>query len=154
MNNNTAHFWKWFRDHKNKLKAMPTLSLPNQKHYTYWLNWHLQFYFPGIDYILIYPKKNKQKVHFIITAKGNLELFKMALELEKTAPKLRDWKITALIKPQPDIDDRQAGEDQSYIMQDITLKTSELKFIPIQYDGKTKVDIIIYLKNFTIYAHN
>lgn len=150
----TTHFWKWFLEHKNKLKNLMSLNHKEQKHYMFWLDWHLQFYFPGLDYILIYPKKQKQKVHFIITAKGNLKLFKMALELEKTAPKLRDWKITAIIKPLPDIDDRQAGEDQPYIIQDIILKASELKFIPIEYDGKTKIDIIVYLKNFTIYAHN
>lgn len=37
-------------------------------------------------------------------------------------------------------------------LQDITLKTSDLKFIALEYDGEKKIDIIVYLKNFTIYS--
>lgn len=90
----------------------------------------------------------------MLSAKGKQELFHMAIELEKTAPRLWDWKFTALIQPRQDIDDMEAGIDEPYVFQDITLKTSELKFIPFEYDGKKKIDMIVYLKNFTIYSHN
>ena len=48
----------------------------------------------------------------------------------------------------------EAGIDQPYIFQDITLKASELKFIPFEYDGEKKIDMIVYLKNFTINSQN
>lgn len=154
MKNKTTHFWIWFLQHKNKLKNLMSLNPKEQKHYTFWLDWHLQFYFPGLEYILIFPKVKKKKTQLMISARGKQELFLLAIELEKTAPRLWDWKFTALIQPLQDIDDIEAGFDEPYVMQDITLKMSDLKFIPFEYDGKKKIDIIVYLKNYTIYSHN
>lgn len=154
MKNKTTQFWKWFLQHKNKLKNLMNLNPKEQKHYTFWLDWHLQFYFPGLEYVLVFPKVKKKKMQLMISARGKQELFRMAIELEKTAPKLWDWKFTALIQPRPNIDDIEAGIDEPYVMQDITLKISELKFIPFEYDGEKKIDMIVYLKNFTIYSHN
>lgn len=154
MDNKTNLFWAWFLEHKNKLKNLMTLTPKEQKHYLFWLNWHLQFYFPGLEYIIIFPKVKKKKTQFMIAAKGNKELFTQAINLEKSAPRLWDWKFTALIQPGQDIDDMEAGMDAPYVMQDIALKTSELKFTPLQYNGIKKIDMIVYLKNFTIYSHN
>lgn len=130
------------------------LSNKEQKHYLFWLDWHLQFYFPGLEYIIVFPKVKKKKTQMIISASGQQELFNMVIELEKTAPRLWDWKFTALIQPRQDIDDMEAGIDEPYIFNDITLKSSELKFIPFEYDGEKKIDMIVYLKNFTIFSHN
>lgn len=154
MKKKTTHFWTWFLEHKNKLKNLMSINHKEQKHYLFWLDWHLQFYFPGLEYIIVFPKVKKKKCQLIISASGQKELFHLAIELEKTAPILWDWKFTALIQPRQDIDDIEAGEDEPYIFQDITLKTSELKFIPLEYDGEKKIDMIVYLKNFTIYSHN
>lgn len=153
-NKATTHFWKWFLEHKNKLKNLMGLDYKEQKHYMFWLNWHLQFYFPGLEYIIVFPKVKKKKTQLIIFASGKQELFHLAIELEKTAPRLWDWKFIALIQPRQDIDDIEAGIDEPYIFQDITLKASELKFIPLEYIGEREIDMIVYLKNFTIYSHN
>jgi len=48
----------------------------------------------------------------------------------------------------------EAGIDEPDVFQDITIKTSDLKFIPFEYHREKKIDMIIYLKNFTIYSHN
>lgn len=154
MNKATTHFWTWFLEHKSKLKNLIDLDNKEQKHYMFWLNWHLQFYFPGLEYIIVFPKAKKKKTQLIISARGKQELFNMVIELEKTAPRLWDWKFTALIQPRQDIEDMEAGIDEPYIFQDLTLKASELKFIPFEYDGVKKIDMIVYLKNFTIYSHN
>lgn len=148
------HLWNWFLTHKNKFKNLRDLKLKEQKHYIFWLDWHIQFYFPGIEYILVFPKFKSEKIQLLITASGSRELFQKSIELEKSAPKLKDWKFTSLIHTRPDINDMEAGIDEPYIFQDITLKTSELKFIPFEYDGVKKIDMIVYLKNFTIYSHN
>ncbi|WP_162127486.1 hypothetical protein [Flavobacterium phycosphaerae] len=154
MNNKTTPFWKWFLEHKNKLKNLMSINHKEQKHYLFWLNWHLQFYFPGLEYIVVLPKMKKKKSQLIISANGQQKLFQEAIQLEKTSPKLWDWKFTAIIQPQQDIEDIVAGVDEPYVFQDITLKASELKFIPFEYDGKKKIDMIVYMKNFTIYSHN
>ncbi len=156
MKNKTTHFWTWFLQYQNKLKRLLELERKEQKHYFFWLNWHLQFYFPGLECILVFPKKSKKKkrTQLIITAKGKQELFHWAIELEKKAPRIRNWKFTALIQPRQDTDDMEAGIDEPYVFQDITLKTSDLKFIPLQYDGVKKIDMLIYMKEYTIYANN
>lgn len=156
MKNKTTHFWTWFLQHQNKLMRLLELERKEQKHYFFWLNWHLQFYFPGLECILVFPKKRKKKkrTQLIITAKGKQELFHWAIELEKKAPRIRNWKFTALIQPRQDTDDMEAGIDEPYVFQDITLKTSDLKFIPLQYDGVKKIDMLIYMKEYTIYANN
>lgn len=154
MENKTNLFWTWFLENKNKLKKLMTLDYKEKKHFIFWLNWHLQFYCPGIGYMIMFPTIKKKKTGLILTAKGKHELFQMAIELEKTAPRLWDWKITALIQPRQDFDDMEAGIDEPYVFQDITLKTSELKFLPFLYDGVKKIDMIVYLKNFTVYSDN
>ena len=54
MKKATTHFWTWFLQHKNKLKNLMSLNHKEQKHYMFWLNWHLQFYFPGLEYIIVF----------------------------------------------------------------------------------------------------
>jgi len=48
----------------------------------------------------------------------------------------------------------EAGLDKPYVFKDINLKASELKFMPFQYEGREKIDMIVYLKNFTIHCTN
>ena len=45
------------------------------------------------------------------------------------------------------------GLDSPYIFQDIKLKTSELKFVPLDQNNE-KINLIVYLKNYTIYSQN
>jgi len=45
------------------------------------------------------------------------------------------------------------GLDEPYVFQEITIKTSEIKFLPLAYDEKTKkLNIIVYLKNYNIHC--
>lgn len=48
----------------------------------------------------------------------------------------------------------ESGLDKPYVFKDINLKASELKFMPFEYEGVKKIDIIVYLKNFTIHCTN
>ena len=67
------------------------------------------------------------------------------------APLLKSWKFKAFIQPTTEIDKIIEGLDEPYIFQDITLKISELKFKPLQYnENNEKMDIIIFLKNYNL----
>ena len=47
------------------------------------------------------------------------------------------------------------GLDEPYVFCDLVLKSSELKFAPLNpNDQKKKLDIIVYLKDYTIYCDN
>jgi len=89
-----------------------------------------------------------------ITANGNPAYFTKVEEVVKAAPKLQYWKFTAFVEPQHAYEELENGLDKPYVFQDITLKTSELKFMPFKYNCEKKIDMIVYLKNFTLYSHN
>jgi hypothetical protein len=148
------HFWSWFSDHQSKLKNLLTSSAKETKHYVYWLDWHLHFYAPGVDFILIFPNRKNEKTQMIISANGNPDFFNKVDEVIKAAPKLKDWEFIAFVQPSKDIDDMEAGLDKPYVFKDINLKASELKFMPFEYEDSKKIDMIVYLKNFTVHCNN
>lgn len=148
------YFWTWFIDNHKQLQSLRTSKPKEQKHFTFWLNWHLHFYAPAIDYILIFQHHKEKKINLIITANGNPEYFEKVEEVVAAAPQLLDWKFTAFVQPQHAYEELENGLDKPYVLQDITLKTSELKFMPFKYDDEKKIDLIVYLKNFTIYSQN
>lgn len=154
MNKAVDYFWTWFIDNHMKLKTLRTLKPKDQKHYTFWLDWHLHFYAKGIDYLLVFPKRSKDKAQLIITANGNPQYFEKVEEIINTAPRMNDWTITAFIKPKYEYDELESGLDKPYVLQDITLKTSELKCTPLKYEGEKKIDMIVYLRNYTVYSQN
>ncbi|RKS03014.1 hypothetical protein [Flavobacterium sp. 102] len=148
------HFWSWFSGHQSKLKNLITLSAKEKKYYVYWLDWHLHFYAPGVDFILIFPNRKNEKTKMIISANGNPDFFTKVEEVIKPAPKFKDWEFKAFVQPSKDIDEMEAGLDKPYIFKDINLKASELKFIPFEYEDSKKIDMIVYLKNFTVHCNN
>ena len=152
MNKAVEYFWTWFNDNHKQLQSIRTLSPKEQKHYIFWLNWHLHFYAPGLDFILIFPKREQDKIQMIITANGNPDYFEKVEEIVKAASHPKRWEFTAFVQPAHDYEELEKGLDKPYVFQDITLKTSDLKFKPLEYEGEMKIDMIIYLKNFTVYS--
>jgi hypothetical protein len=147
-------FWNWFQDNNQTIKNLINETQKMQKHLYFWLHRHLGYYCKELDFIIIFPKKEKEKAELIITANGNPEYFAQVTELINKAPALRHWKFTAFIQPTENIDKIIEGLDEPHIFQEITIKTSEIKFLPLNYDDQTKkLDIKVYLKNFKIYCN-
>jgi len=147
-------FWNWFQDNNQTIKNLIHETAQNQKQICYWLSKHLGYYSRDLDFMIVFPKKENQKTELIITANGNPEYFNQVIELINNAPVLKHWKFTAFIQPIANINEIINGLDEPYIFQEITLKTSEIKFLPLNYDDKIKkLDIIIYLKNYKIHCN-
>ena len=90
-----------------------------------------------------------------ITANGNADYFNQAIKLVDNAPIVKNWKFTAFIEPTSVIDKIINGLDNPYIYQDITLKSSESKFIALDNnEEKSKLDLMVYLKNYTLHCEN
>ncbi len=146
------YFWSWFNDNQmhfvNYLKLLPKL----RKHYTFWLEWHLNYYCKGVGYVIVFSKNKAQKNKLIITAKGQPEYFEKVESIVAAAPKISNWEIIAFVQPYAKIDEIIDGIDKPFIFQDISLKASEVKFEPIEYRDIKKIDMIIYLKYETIKA--
>lgn len=147
-------FWNWFQDNNQTIKNLINETPKTQKHLYFWLNRHLGYYCKELDFLIIFPKKEKEKAELIITANGNPNFFSQVTELINKAPALRHWKFTAFIQPTENIDKIIEGLDEPYVFQEITIKTSEIKFLPLNYDEQTKkLDITVYLKNFKLYCN-
>jgi len=147
-------FWNWFQDNNQAIKNLINETPKMQKHLYFWLNRHLGYYCKELDLIIIFPKKEKEKAELIITANGNPEYFAQVTELINRAPALRHWKFTAFIQPTDSIDKIIEGLYEPYIFREITIKTSEIKFLPLNYDEQTKkLDIVVFLKNFKLYCN-
>jgi hypothetical protein len=146
-------FWNWFQDNNQTIKNLINETPKNQKHISFWINKNLSYYCKEIDFMIVFQKNGIEKNELIITANGNPEYFDQVIDLVDNAPQLKNWKFTAFIQPAERIDKIIDGFDEPYIFHEITLKASELKFLTLDYDEKTrKFDIIVFLKNYNFYC--
>jgi hypothetical protein len=153
-------FWNWFQDNNQTIKNLINETPLTQKHITFWLRKNLSYYCPEIDFILVFPinnnnnnNNNNNKSELILTANGNPEYFNQIINLVDNAPQLNSWKFTAFIQPTDRINEIMNGLDDPYIFHEMTLKASELTFLPLEYHELShKVDIIVFLKSYNLYC--
>ena len=147
-------FWNWFQDNNQNIKNLINETPHNQKQICYWLNKQLGYYCKELDFMIVLPKKANQKSELIITANGNPEYFDQVIQLINNAPILRNWRFIAFIQLTEKIDKIIERLDDPYVIQELTIKTNEAKFLPLDYDVNSKeLDIIIYLKNYYIHCN-
>ena len=148
-------FWNYFTYNHKKIANLPYETSKSQTNINRWLDRHIKNYCHHLDYLIRFPKKPGQKPEIIITANGNPLYFNYVIRLVKAAPIIKNWKITAFIQPSAEIDKMVDGLDKPYVFCDVVLKTSELKFLPLEHEtNKTKLDVIVYLKDYSIYCNN
>ncbi|MDD3005237.1 hypothetical protein [Flavobacterium sp.] len=146
-------FWNWFQDNNQTIKNLINETPHSQKQICYWLNKQLGYYCKELDFMIVLPKKGNQKSQLIITANGNPEYFDQLIQLINNAPILRNWRFIASIQLTEKIDKIIERLDHPYVIQELTIKTNEVKFLPLDYDVNfKKIDIIIYLNNYNIYC--
>lgn len=147
-------FWNWFQDNNQTIKNLIHETPINQNQIIYWLSKQLGYYCGELDFMIVFPKKENQKTELIITANGNPEYFNQVIELINNAPVLRHWKFTAFIRSTENIDKIIESLDEPYIMQEITIKTNKINFLPLNYHDKIKkIEVIVYLKNYKIHCN-
>lgn len=147
-------FWNWFQDNNQTIKNLINETPKNQKHISFWMNKNLGYYCKEIDFMIVFPINRSTKSELIITANGNTEYFKQVVDLIDNAPQLRNWKFTAFIQSTERINKIINGLDQPYIIQELTIKTKEAKFLPIDHDPiSTNIDTIIFLKDYNLYCN-
>ncbi len=151
----TTSFWNYFTTNQKTISNIQNEPDTTYKRINTQLERKLKNYCHHLDYLLFFPKRPREKPQIIITANGNPLYFSYVENLVKAAPKIKNWQIKAFLQPTAEIEKMKQGLDEPYIFCDLVLKTSELKFALINPDEqKKKLDIIIYLKDFTIYCGN
>jgi len=147
-------FWDWIRYNEQTLRNLRNEKPAVQKMFIYWLDKHLHNYCEQLESILMFPADENEPTQLVISASGNPEYFDQVTILIENAPKLQNWKFVAFVQTSQSIDEMEAGLDKPYVFKDIELKASELKFMPFEYENENKIDMIIYLKNFTVRCKN
>lgn len=151
----TNSFWNYFTTNQKTIANL--LNEPDSTYRTIntQLEKKLKNYCHHLDYLLFFPKRKTERPQIVITANGNPLYFSYVENLVKAAPKLKDWQIKAFLQPTAEIEKMKQGLDEPYIFCDLVLKSSELKFTHLNpNDQKKKLDIIVYLKDYTIYCDN
>jgi hypothetical protein len=145
-------FWNWFQDNNQTINNLINETPLNQKHISFWLSKNLSYYCKEIDFMIVFPNNNN-KSELILTANGKPEYFNQVIDLVDNAPQLKNWKFIAFIQPTERISEMMNGLDEPYIFHEITLKASELTFLPLEYHEVTqKFDIVVFLKNYNLYC--
>ncbi len=150
--NPIQNFWQLFQKENlalfllNDLPKEVTLEKLNA------LTQVMKEYNKDLGYII---KSGTEKSELIITAHGNPYLFKEVELLVFHAPKLERWKITAFLQPEIDIDAYENCTDKPLEFYDISLRISEIYFLPLEVPEKPhEFGIKVLLKNYIVHKDN
>lgn len=150
--NPIQNFWQLFQKENlalfllNDLPKEVTLEKLNA------LTQAMKEYNKDLGYII---KSGTKKSELIITAHGNPYLFKEVELLVFHAPKLERWIITAFLQPEIDIDAYENGTDKPLEFYGISLRISEIYFLPLEVPGKPhEFGIKVLLKNYIVHKNN
>ena len=145
-------FWNYFQ--QNNFVFLLLNEIPKEELKTHFdkLIEVLHQYNKNLDLII----KNKNNgAELIITANGNPYLFKEVELLVRHSPNIKRWKITAFLQPETNLTKYENGTDKPLEYYGITLRISEMYFIPIENPNKpTDLGIKVLLKNYIVHKDN
>jgi hypothetical protein len=147
-----TNFWNHFQ--QNNFVFLLLNEIPKDELKTHFdkLIEILHQYNKDLDLII---KNKKIDAELIITANGNPYLFKEVELLVHHAPVVERWKITAFLQPVTNLTKYENGTDKPLEYYDITLRISEMYFIPLENPNKpTDLGIKVLLKNYIVHKDN
>ncbi len=144
-----TNFWNYFQ--QNNFVFLLLNEIPKDKLKTHFdkLIEILHQYNKDLD-IIIKNKTNGAEI--IITANRNPYLFKEVELLVHHARVVERWKITAFLQPETNLTKYENGTDKPLEYYGITLRISEMYFIPLENPNKpTDLGIKVLLKNYIVH---
>ena len=147
-----TNFWNYFQQNNFVFLLLNEISKDELKNHFDKLIEILHQYNKDLDLII----KNKNNgAELIITANGNPYLFKEVELLVHHAPAIKRWKIIAFLQPETNLTKYENGTDKPLEYYGISLKISEMYFIPLENPNKpTDLGIKVLLKNYIIHKDN
>jgi len=147
-----TNFWNYFQQKNFVFLLLNEISKEKLKIHFDKLIEILHQYNKDLDLII---KNKKSNAELIITANGNPYLFKEVELLVHHTPILERWKITAFLQPETNLSKYENGTDKPLEYYGITLRISEMYFIPLENLNKpTDLGIKVLLKNYIIHKDN
>lgn len=147
-----TNFWNHFQ--KNNFVFLLLKEIPKDELKTHFdkLIGILHQYNKDLDLII---KNKKNGAELIITANGNPYLFKEVELLVHHAPVVERWKITAFLRPDLNIEKYENGTDKPLEYYGITIRISEMYFIPLENPKRPNdLGIKVLLKNYIVHKDN
>jgi len=145
-------FWNYFQQNNFVFLLLNEIPKDELKIYFDKLIEILHQYNKDLDLII---KNKKNGAELIITANGNPYLFKEVELLVHHAPVVERWKITAFLQPETNLTKYENSTDKPLEYYGITLKISEMYFIPLENPNQpTNLGIKVLLKNYIIHKDN
>ena len=147
-----TNFWNYFQQNNFVFLLLNEIPKDQLKIHFDKLIEVLHQYNKDLDLII----KNKTNgAEIIITANGNPYLFKEVELLVRHSPNIKRWKITAFLQPETNLTKYENGTDKPLEYYGITLRISEMYFIPLENPNKpTDLGIKVLLKNYIIHKDN
>ena len=147
-----TNFWNYFQQNNFVFLLLNEISKDELKIHFDKLIEILHQYNKDLDLII---KNKKNGAELIITANGNPYLFKEVELLVHHAPVVERWKITTFLQPETNLSKYENGTDKPLEYYGITLRISEMYFIPLENPNKpTDLGIKVLLKNYIIHKNN
>lgn len=150
--NQITNFWNHFQQNNFVFLLLTEIPKDELKIHFDKLIEKLHQYNKDLDLII----KNKTSgAELIITANGNPYLFKEVELLVHHAPVVERWKITAFLQPETNLTKYENGTDKPLEYYGISIRISEMYFIPLENIEKpTDLGIKVLLKNYIIHKDN
>ena len=150
--NTISNFWNYFQQNNFVFILLNEILKDELKFHFYILIEILHQYNKDLELII----KNKTNgAEIIITANGNPYLFKEVELLVHHAPVLKHWKITAFLQPETNLTKYENGTEKPLDFYGISLRISEMYFIPLENPNKpTDLGIKVLLKNYIVHKDN
>ena len=147
-----TNFWNHFQQNHFIFLLLDEISKDELKIHFDKLIEILHQYNKNLDLII----KNKTSVgELIITANGNPYLFKEVELLVHYAPIIERWKITTFFQPEMNIEKYENSTDKPLEYYGITLRISEMYFIPLEsIERPTDLGIKVLLKNYIVHKYH
>ena len=147
-----TNFWNYFQQNNFVFLLLNEISKDELKIHFDKLIEILHQYNSNLDLII---KNKTNDAELIITANGNPYLFKEVELLVHHAPIVERWKITAFLQPETNLTKYENGTDKPLDYYGISLRISEMYFIPLENPNKpTDLGIKVLLKNYIVHKEN
>jgi hypothetical protein len=148
------NFWRWFADNSEAIKRAFLLR-DNAAEVFFHFDRNLGYISKRIDYIIKCKTDSSGDLKIIFTAHGYRKLVPKVIALTDNCPPIHNWFVQAFIQPSQKIEEFRQGLDEPFIFPDFELKTSEMKFAPLDYDiTLKKLKIVVFIKNYKYHFEN
>ena len=145
-------FWNYFKKINFALLLIDEINNEERTSYIKQLTNRLNDYNRDLGFHIV---NGNTKAELIITANGNPYLFKEVELLVHYAPSIARWKIVAFIQPERNLSKYESGTDKPLEYHGISLRISEMYFLPIENTIKSSdLGIRVFLKNYIVHKDN